>query len=112
MHYSLDLRRKVISAVERGASQSEVARLFGISRKTIYNWRQREDLAPSLSAHRHRKTDVEQLKALVKSEPDLRQIDYAQRLGVSNKTISYQFKKWGIRKKKDPLRGTLSYQAD
>ena len=33
-----DLRRRAVAAVESGASQAEVARLFGVSRKTVGAW--------------------------------------------------------------------------
>jgi transposase len=33
-----DLRRRVVAAVESGVSRSEVARLFGVSRKTVGVW--------------------------------------------------------------------------
>ena len=33
--YSLDLRKKIVDAVERGTTKSEVARLFGVSRSSV-----------------------------------------------------------------------------
>jgi transposase len=33
--YSLDLRERIVAAVEDGHSRSEVARLFGVSRRTV-----------------------------------------------------------------------------
>ncbi|RSM50777.1 helix-turn-helix domain-containing protein [Amycolatopsis balhimycina DSM 5908] len=33
-----DLRRRAVAAVESGRSRSDVARLFGVSRKTVGNW--------------------------------------------------------------------------
>jgi transposase len=37
-HALEDLRRRVVAAVESGASQVEVARLFGVSRPTVNRW--------------------------------------------------------------------------
>jgi transposase len=34
----VDLRKRVIAAVQSGASQAEVARLFGVSRQTVGSW--------------------------------------------------------------------------
>jgi transposase len=34
----LDLRRRVVAAVESGARQTDVARLFGVSRQTVSTW--------------------------------------------------------------------------
>jgi transposase len=34
----IDLRRRVVAAVESGARQTDVARLFGVSRQTVSSW--------------------------------------------------------------------------
>ena len=112
MHYNVDLRQKVIAAVKRGHSKAEVARMFGINRQSIYNWMARADLVPSLATTRLRKVDPTKLKALVAAHPDLRLIDYAARMGIGRNTVHYQFKKLGITKKNDPIRGTEVYTAD
>lgn len=112
MHYSVDLRQKVISGLKRGMTKAELALAFGISRKTIYNWQHRTDLAPNLAHTRLRKVDPAKLKALVAAHPDLRLVDYAARMNIGRNTVHYQFKKLGITKKNDPIRGTSVYKAD
>jgi transposase len=36
--YSLDLRKRVIEAVNNGMTQCEAAKIFSVSYSTIYNW--------------------------------------------------------------------------
>lgn len=36
--YSMDLRKRVMEAVEKGLVIGEISKLFNISRKVIYNW--------------------------------------------------------------------------
>jgi len=110
MHYSLDLRRKVLEFVKVGHSQGEAAQVFKINRSTIYRWQQREHLAPQLAQTRQRKLVKADVLRLVKEQNDARLIDYAAQLGVSPIAIWKAFKRWGIVKKTDPLSGTLVYQ--
>ena len=46
MTYSKDLRKRVVAFVESGGSRAEAARLFEVSRWCVYDWINREDLAP------------------------------------------------------------------
>jgi transposase len=41
--YSIDLREKVIAAIDRGEKKSQVSRMFNISRDTIDRWLNRRD---------------------------------------------------------------------
>jgi transposase len=110
MHYNVDLRRKAISAMERGVAKAEVARTFGINRQTLYNWLGRgDDLAPKLARTRLRKVDAAKLKALVEATPDARLIYFARHMNVAPSARCYQFKKLGITKKNDTVRGTKVY---
>jgi transposase len=109
MHYSIDLRRKVITALNKGISKAELARTFGLDRKTIYNWSKRADLNPALATHRTRKVQHAKLLQAVQTQPDRRLADYARDLGVSINTIHYQFKRLGIRKKNAAVRRTKVY---
>ena len=38
MELSIDLRKRVIAAIDEGMSAVNAAKLFKVSRKTIYNW--------------------------------------------------------------------------
>ena len=46
--YSLDLRKKIVAAKERGMPTSEVARTFGVGTRALFEAHVQEALAPSL----------------------------------------------------------------
>ena len=53
--YSMDLREKVLAAIDRGMSRAAVAATFGVSPSTIKRWRRRQRdgaLAPRQSPGR------------------------------------------------------------
>ncbi len=60
--YSEDLRRRIVSAVERGMPKSEAARTFGVSLSSVKRyWRlaaREEPLAPRKGGGRPRKADA------------------------------------------------------
>ena len=43
MAYSMDLRERVVAAVDEGASITAVARRFSVSRPTVRDWRDRAE---------------------------------------------------------------------
>ena len=57
--YSMDLRLRVLDAVDRGLSRKELSELFGVSGSTIKRWvrrrREGEDLEPKRSTGRKRR---------------------------------------------------------
>jgi transposase len=59
--YSEELRNKIVSAVERGMSKAQAARLFDVSRSSVKRYAriasQGESLKPRQSPGRPRKTD-------------------------------------------------------
>ena len=62
MTYSIDLRQRVVDYVERGGSKVAAARVFNVSRGTIYNWFDRESLIPTKVIRRNRKLDWKRLR--------------------------------------------------
>jgi len=51
MAYSMDLRKRVVAAVQAGATVTQVARRFDVSRPAVRDWRdlaQRGELAPGV----------------------------------------------------------------
>jgi len=50
MAYSIDLRTRIVTAVDRGMRVSEVAQLFLVTDKTVYNYLQRRQATGSLHA--------------------------------------------------------------
>jgi transposase len=77
--YSLDLRERVIGAVEAGASRRRAAAVFKVSISTVIRWAKRVDetgdYAPLPSGGDHKSKDVEAhrewLLSIVTAEPDL-----------------------------------------
>lgn len=105
MSYSLDMRERALEYVQNGGSQSKAAEIFKVSRKTIYNWLQRENLAADKPRGRKRKLDKEALKAHVKAYPDALLRARAKHFGVQINSVWVALKALGITKKNDTLRG-------
>jgi transposase len=75
--YSVDLRERLLRAIDAGLSQAEAARLFGVGPATIVRWRRRQrergTLAPRPRAGRPRRIGRAQERALlaqVRALPD------------------------------------------
>jgi transposase len=66
--YSVDLRQRVLAAVDRGIPRQEVVVTFGVSLATIKRWlvqrRKTADLTPTAPPGRHRSITREQHAAL------------------------------------------------
>jgi len=99
MTCSLDLRERVISFVRSGGSKAQAARRFSISRRTVYNWLLRDDLSPKAHGSRHRKIDKAELRAHVKTYPNMLLRERAKIFGVSVPGLSIALKKMNIVKK-------------
>jgi transposase len=50
--YSVDLRERLLGAIDAGLSQAEAARLFGVGTSTITRWRQQRRDTGSLAPKR------------------------------------------------------------
>ncbi|MCK4946260.1 MAG: helix-turn-helix domain-containing protein [Alphaproteobacteria bacterium] len=100
MTYSISLRRKVISYVEKGGGKREASRLFQISPDTLYRWLNSEDLAPKKHGSRNRKIDKEKLRREVDNNPDALLRERAVIFNVSPSAISQALKKMKIVKKR------------
>jgi transposase len=75
--YSVDLRERLLRAIDAGLSQAEAARLFGVGTATIARWRQRQrtrgSVAPQPRLGRPRRIGRAQERALlaqVRALPD------------------------------------------
>ena len=100
MTYSLDLRERVISHIEKGGSQAEAARLFSISYRTITYWRRSANLEPKKHGVRNRKIDKEELRLDVSKNPDALLRERAVVFKVHPSAISYALKRMNIVKKR------------
>jgi len=103
MTYSLDLRERAVAYVRDGGAPTEASRIFGIDRKTIYNWLSRTELAPAPSGPRRGKIDKAALAQHVKDYPDAILRERAAHFGVHTNAIWSMLKTLGITKKNDPV---------
>ena len=112
--YSLDLRERMVRAVEGGASRRATAAKFDVSPscviKLLQRWRQKGSLAPEpVSGGRRAKLadHAERVEALLAATPDLTIAELRSRLAadgiaVSPAAISRFLKACGLTRKKRP----------
>jgi transposase len=94
MTYSMDLRERVVVAVESGQAITAVARRFSISRPTVRDWRDRAgrgDLTPGTPGPQGplklTAADVQRIRDAVAAQPGITAKQLAHRLSV---TVSLQ----------------------
>lgn len=104
--YSLDLRERVISYIERGNTQVSAASLFCLNLSTVNRWylryRREGHYKPRRNVGAKLKIDVEGLRSFISLNPDSRLKDLSVRFGVSSWTIYQWLKKLGFSYKKKP----------
>ena len=107
--YSYDLREKVINAIERGMSIAEAARVFSLSRNTIYLWLKRQSATGDLKAETgyqqgwgHKIRDWESFRQFALTQGEKTQAEMAQAWSgeISQRTLSRALKKIGFTRKK------------
>lgn len=74
MAYSIDLRKRVMDAVDNGMQPTEAAKLFKVARRTIYKWidllKETNSLAPKegyQKGHSHKITDWDEFEVFAES---------------------------------------------
>ena len=114
--YSIDLRERIVSAVEKGMTKVEVAKQFGVSRSSLYSYlkRSREDnLAADSPPGRPRKLSCEQEQKLIeyiKTNNDLSLEEYTEHVAKEHNiklaisTLHLYCQRAKITRKKDALR--------
>ena len=105
--YSLDLRQKVMQAIDEGMSITDASRTFNISRNSIYLWRKRRQNKGSLEAttgyhnpHNRQIKDLNHFAEFVSSRRDWTQQELSDVYGVSAKVVGRALKKLGWTRKK------------
>jgi len=113
---SVDLRQRVVDAVESGASRRAAAARFGVGVSSAIRWvargRERGDLTPDKRGGNHRSHKIDAhhdlILSLVEAEPDLTLKEIGDRLAEA---VSYRplpsvvhrfFARHGITRKKRP----------
>ena len=114
--YSLDLRERIVSAVEKGMTKVEAAKQFGVSRSSLYSYLKRSkenNLTADSPPGRPRKLSLEQEQAIasqIKENNDLSLAEHAEKIEKAHgvklavSTLHLYCKRAGITRKKDPLR--------
>lgn len=105
MSYSIDLRKKVVRFIENGGSIIQAARIFDVSRPTIYRWLEKKNLGSlkdSIPKRPWRKIDPQKLTEIVEKHSDWTLLEYANHFGVKASSILKAFKRLKITRKKRP----------
>lgn len=71
MSYSVDMRERAVSYVERENNERKLSRLYKVARSTLYRWLNATDLQPKPAKVRKRKLDKEDLRAHVRDNPQM-----------------------------------------
>lgn len=105
--YSLDLRNRVVAAVNGGMSQKRASELYSVSSKTVYNWLVLAKRQGHLKwkegyqrGHSHSIDDLEAFRDYVGKHADQTQAEMAVHFGNSSSSISRALKKIGFSRKK------------
>lgn len=104
MAYSYDLRSKALNYIEKGGSQVDASRIFGVTVQTLINWAKRKkcgNLAPNTTKKRPpQKLETEKLKAYIQKYPDKYLREIADQFGVTIAAVFYACKRLKITLKK------------
>ena len=105
MSYSKDLRQAVLRYLERGGSKTAAARVFGVSRATIYSGLRRDAplvaRRPGPSRGQGWKLDRGALERLCAARGDWTLKEYAAALGVSHNAVWHALRTLRISRKKN-----------
>ncbi len=115
--YSVDLRERLLGAIDADLSQAEAARLFGVGTSTITRWRQRraatQTLRPTPRPGRPPRIGADQAAALeeqIATHADATLVEHCatwareRDVTVSVATMSRTIRRLGITVKKSPPR--------
>ena len=104
--YSLDLRQKVMQAIDGGMSVTTASRIFNVSRNSIYLWRKRLHEKGSLEAttgyhnpHNRQIRDLNHFVEFVSNRRDWTRQEWGDAYGVSAKVVERALKSWDGQKK-------------
>ncbi len=107
MSYSIDLRERVITFIEKGGSKVDAAHIFGVCRVTIYKWLTKKSETGTVKdappKRGWKKINPQALITYVKQYPDLTLADYAKHFGASAPSVCLAFKRLKITRKKRRL---------
>lgn len=107
MHYSVDLRTRVVDAVRSGISKTKASKVYKVCLRTIYNWLELIEKTGSLDpctgyqkGHSHGITDYAAFRNFVDEHSDYTQEEIAQHFSVGSSTVGRTLKKLNYSRKK------------
>jgi putative transposase len=99
MTYSKDMRLAALAYINKGGTQSEAVKIFGVSRDSLLRWSKAKSLERQTGFTRRRKIDADKLKAHVQSHPQMYLRERAEIFGVAVNSMHYALKRLGFVKK-------------
>lgn len=116
MTYSLDLRKKALEYLEKGGTEEAAAAAFGITTRTLSNWKRRkreQNLAPKPRRLSPSKIDSEQLRQYIQEHPDAYLREIALEFESTLQAIFYACKRLKISlKKRSPIIKNATKRSD
>lgn len=104
MGYSVDLREKALEYYNECKNITQTCKTFKIARSTLYGWirlhTENGSLEPKTRTEFKTKIDYEELRILVKEQPDAFLREYAEHFDVTAVAIFDALKKLKITRKK------------
>lgn len=105
--YSQDLRQKVINFLEKGNSQKNASKIFGLHPNTISRWNIRYKVEghcqPRPRLGYKSKVDVENLQLVIKNKPNITLAELGKQLKISSWHAGRMLHKLGYVYKKKPI---------
>ncbi len=105
--YSIDLRTRVMEALNQGMKKATVCRVFNVCKQTLYNWTSLEKkqghLAPVTGfqkGHSHKITDMDAFRSYVDKHADHTLIEIGEHFSMSRATVGRLLQKLGYSRKK------------
>ncbi|HHT9149792.1 MAG TPA: IS630 transposase-related protein [Candidatus Wujingus californicus] len=102
--YDTDFRELALKHLERGELIEDVCATFGICLSVLYKWKKQKketgDVSPQKRINKPRKANYEQIRELIKNNPDWTQAQIAKAVGMSPGGMCCVFKRLGIYLKK------------
>jgi transposase len=103
MGCSEDLRRRVLKAVEQGATRKEAAKRFGVGVASVYRW-QKQPQAERTGPRTAHTINMQALADHVRNQPDALLVERAEAFGVSHVGVWKALRRLGMSKKNVAVR--------
>ena len=103
-YYSLDLRERVLSYLEKNADKKEASLLFQVGVATIYRWVARKKakghVEPKRRKYAYKRIDDQKLIEYVEANPDHFLSEIGENFNLTPQAIFYALKRLKITRKK------------